>query len=294
MRAFRKKNGRTKGQPVRKKVVIKRTRSGVKTRILFVRSWWALRGVAAGTLILALMYGGYLGVEKVIASPSLTVKVIEVEGCRGIDPDILIRLSGARPGEPLLRVDLRKVRARVLTHPVVKNASVVRKLPDTIRITIEERTPAAALLDRDFALVDMEGVVLSHPAAFTGEYPVITGVTPVPEAGNVALEAVAALTVMKDIISSGLPGVETISELHVSKERILVFLTGTGTLLVFPRGEAPAALGRLARFVKSGFFDARAPGYDLRFDGRVVALPERTGSRENPGDISLAGGKSNG
>jgi hypothetical protein len=99
---------------------------------------------------------------------------------------------------------------------------------------------------------------------------------------------------MKEMISSGLTGGEGISELNVSEKRILVSLAGSGTVLVLPRENARAALARLVRLMESGFFDARAPGYDLRFEGRVVALPERTGTGKNLKNISLAGGKSNG
>ena len=290
MKIIRKNPRKVMDRSVRKKMFKRKSRNGVKTRTLIVRSWWALRGVAAGFLILVLLYWGYLGVEKVIAFPFLAVKVIEVKGCQEIDSNSVVLLFGVRLGEPLLRVDLKKVRDRLLTHPVIKDAFVVRELPDTLRITIEERTPAAALMGRDFALVDIEGVVLSYPAAYTGNYPVITGVTSIPEVGDVALEAVPALEAMRDMISSGFPGKERISELRVCGERFLVSLTGSGTLLVLPRGKVPAALARLTQFVKSGFFDVRAPGYDLRFDGRVVALPERTVASENPGRISLLGG----
>ena len=294
MRISRKKTGRVRDRSVRKTAVKRKSRSGIKIRPLIVRSWWAFRGAMAGSLVLALLYAGFLGVEKVISFPSLAVKAIEVTGCRGVDPDGLVLLSGMRLGDPLLKVDLKKVRARLLSHPVVKNVSVVRELSGTLRITIEERTPAAALMNRDFALVDEEGIVLSHPASYSGNYPVITGITSIPEEGKVAHEAVAALEVLREMISSGFPDGGRISELRISPDRFLVSLTGSGTLLVLPRGNVPAAMLRLSRFVKSGHFDVRAPGYDLRFEGRVVALPERTVANGSPGGIPFAGGKSNG
>jgi len=294
MRTTRKKPGRVMDRSVRKKAVKLKNRSGVKIRPLIIRSWWALRGVVAGSLILGLLYTGYLGVEKVISFSSLAVKTIEVEGCRGVDPDRLVLLSGMRLGDPLLKVDLKKVRARLLSHPVVKDVSVVRELPGTLRITIEERTPAAALMNRDFALVDREGVVLSHPASYSGNYPVITGIVSIPEEGKVASEAVAALEALGEMISSGFPDGGRISELRISPDRFLVSLTGSGTLLVLPRKNVPAAMARLGRFVESGHFDIQAPGYDLRFEGRVVALPERKVANGSQRGIPFAGGKSNG
>jgi cell division septal protein FtsQ len=294
MRSTRKKPGRIMDRPARKKTVRKKEASRVKVRALALRSWWALRGIAAGFLVLTLLYAGYLGLEKAILFPSLAVRTIEVEGCRAVDPDSLVQRSGMRVGEPLLKVDLKKVRARLITHPVLKDASVVRELPGTLRILVQERTPAAALMNREFALVDMEGVVLSRQVPYTGNYPIITGVKQIPEEGKVAPEAVAALEVMKDIILSGFPDGGRISELSIAPDRFLVSLTGSGTLLILPRRNVPEAMGRLHRFVESGHFDIQAPGYDLRFKGRVIALPERNVARGTPRGAPFAGGKSHG
>ncbi len=261
-----------------------------KIRDVMIRSWWVLRGAAAGVLVLLVLYGGYLGVEKMIASEYLAVRDIQVLGCNRIEPGRLVDLSGVHTGEPLVRVDIMKVRERLLAHPVVKDVSVVRELPGTLRILVVERTPAAAIFNEGFATLDDEGVVLSRENNFSGEYPVITGIENIPHPGRVAVEAVPALEAIKKMASSGFPEREKISEVRISSQRLLVFLTGSGTMLVFPRQDLPGALARLSRFIQAGVFDASAPGYDLRFDGRVIALPGSMVGKENPGKNSFAGG----
>jgi cell division septal protein FtsQ len=276
----RTSRAKVKRKPAVKKTSSRRDRRGANLKAFFIRSWWVLRGVAAGALMLGLFYGVYLGSGKVVALPALAVKTIQVEGCRAIDSDSIIRMSGVRVGQPLLSVNLTQIRDRVIRHPVVKDATVVRELPDTLRITVRERTPAAAVMDRDFAIVDREGVVLSHPAVYTDEYPVITGITSIPDMGKVIMQALPALDAMEELSTAGFLGADSISELNTSGERLLVSLTGSGTLLVLPRSDVKNAMMKLARIMEAGLFDTRAPGYDLRFTGRVVVMPERIISGE--------------
>lgn len=293
MRLARKKGMREKtrqGRPARKSSFKRKGIDGQKVRTFFVRSWWVLRGAAAGSLVLGILYGGYLGVERMISSPYLAVKDIQVQGCRQIEAESLVRLSGVRPGEPLVRVDIARVRERLLVHPVVKDVSVVREMPDTIRILVVERTPAAAILDGGFSIVDAEGMVLARQEIFGGQLPVITGVGAVPDPGRVAAKAVGALRAIDQMASSGFPERERISEVRVKGERLLVFLTGGGTMLVLPSRDVAGALSRLARFIQAGVFDPEAPGYDLRFAGRVVALPESSVEKGKRGKNSFAGG----
>ena len=95
---------------------------------------------------------------------------------------------------------------------------------------------------------------------------------------------------MRDLTSSGYLTVDRISELRISPEHLLVSLTGSGTLLILPRRDVRTAFMRLARFMERGLFDTRGPGYDLRFQGRIIVMPERTVSRSGIRDIPLAGG----
>ena len=293
MRAARKSssNWNSRGSMTTRRSVLKRKGfNGQKIRAFFLRSWWVLRGAAGGVLVLALLYGGYLGVERIIASPYLGVKDIQVSGCVRVEPKALVSFSGIYAGEPLVKVDLENVRERLLSHPMVRDVSVARELPDTLRIHVVERTPAAALFDGGFLILDSDGVVLSRQEFFAGDLPVITGIVAALEPGEVAREAEGALEAIEKMTSMGFPEREGISEVRVCGQRVLVFLTGSGTMLVLPRQNISGALGRLARFVGAGGFDAAAPGYDLRFDGRVVALPDNSEKKDSKDKNTFAGG----
>ncbi len=265
------------GKPVKRVSALKKTRTGAGARHYLVRGWWILRGVVAGVVILGLVYGGYLGVGWITRLDSLSVKVIEVQGCSGVQPESVLRLAAVSKGQPLLNIDLGAVRRRVLSHPAVKNATVVRALPDRLRISIEEREPAAVVLGKGYALVDGEGAVMALLPSYPEGYPLITGLSGVPGLGKTVVQALPALEILKALSRVSRLGPQNISELRVTPGKVQVSLMGSGAILVFGWENAEEQVGRLTRLMAADAFDGRSAGYDLRFEGRVIQMPERKG-----------------
>jgi cell division protein FtsQ len=274
------KNNKTKnraraGKPAKRVSLVRKRRTVSSARPYLVRCWWMLRGAAAGVLVLGVLYGAYLGAGKIMELKSLSVRFIEIAGCQNVQPDSIRQLAGVFKGDPLLKIDLKKVRRKVVSHPYIKDATVIRELPDTLRIAVKERVSTAVVLGRDFALVDQEGVVISLHNSYPEGYPVITGISEPLVPGRVIMELQPAMEVLSGIIRSGLMGPERISELAVDGDQIKVSLVGTGTVLVIGRGNTDAQIGKLVRLMEAGVFDSRLAGYDLRFDGRVIGMPGR-------------------
>lgn len=278
------------GKPVKRVSKVKKKRTGSDIRHLLRRTWWVLRGAVAGVLILGLIYGVYLGAGKVLELDSLSVRSIEVEGCNNIQPESIRRLAGVMKGTPLLKVDLNRVRRKVVTHPSVLDATVVRELPDILRISVKERTPAAVVLDREFALVDTEGVIMSLHSSYPEGYPIITGVPGSREPGDVVVDMKPALEVLQKVSRSGVIGTERISEIHVDGKVIRVSLMDGGTVIVLGPGNKDSQIGKLARLMEAGVFDTRSGGYDLRFGDRVIGMPDRKGYTKKQNGIFPAGG----
>ncbi|UCG38086.1 MAG: FtsQ-type POTRA domain-containing protein [bacterium] len=278
------------GKPARRKSALKKTGSGAGRRVYLIRAWWILRGALAGSLLLAVLTGGYLGALRIMALPSLAVRNILVEGCRDISPEQVKALCGVSVGMPLLRVDLNTVRMKVAGHPQVLDAAVVRELPGTLRITIRERTPVAAVMGRGFVLVDAEGVVLSRRSVYPEGYPLITGVSPPMRDGEVAVDALGALHVLMEISGSGLLGSDSISEARVEGRSVLVSLMGGGTLLVMDATDVHAQLARLSAVIQAGAFNGASVGYDLRFKGRVIGIPGGKRTEVSGGGATPVGG----
>ena len=277
----------------RRKSSVKRKESGRSMRIAAVRAWWILRGVLVGLFLAALIYGGWFGVRIVISHPSLSVKRIVVQGGGELSEDKVRALSGIRLGQPLLTLDLKAVQRRIAGHPRIKNAVVVRQLPDTIQIRIEDRRPSAMVIGDTFYLVDMEGVVLASGVKHSGDYPLITGAGGAWEQGEVAAEALPGVRLLTGFSAFGLMGYDRISEVRLSgKGTAFVSLVDSGVVLVMKTDGSPDQFARLAGLMESNNYDVGAAGYDLRFDGRVIRLPGRVMTDE--GKATPTGGSKNG
>jgi hypothetical protein len=290
MRHKTAKNRARTGKPVKRVSLVRKKRRVPDAWPYLVRCWWMLRGAAAGVLVLGVLYGAYLGAEKIMEMKSLSVRTIEVDGCQNVEPDSIRGLTGVFKGDPLLKIDLKKVRRNVVSHPSIKDATVIRELPDTLRIAVKERISAAVVLGREFALVDQEGVVMSLHNSYPEGYPVITGISEPLVPGRVIVELQPAMNVLSGIARSGLIEPDQISELGVDGDQIRVSLLGTGTVLVLDRGNTDVQIGKLVRLMEAGMFDSRLAGYDLRFDGRVIGMPERKLEMSGENGLPPAGG----
>jgi cell division protein FtsQ len=290
MRHKTKKKRVRAGTPVKRVSLVRKKRTLPNTWPYLVRCWWILRGAAAGVLVLGVLYGAYLGAGKIMEMKSLSVKLIEVAGCKNVQPDSIRQLTGVFKGDPLLKIDLKKVRRKVVSHPSIKDATVIRELPDTLRIAVKERVSTAVVLGGKFALVDQEGVVMSLHSSYPEGYPVVTGISEPLVPGRVIMELQPVMEVLSGIARSGLIGADQISELGVEGDQIKVSMVGTGTVLVLGSGNTDVQIDKLVRLMEAGMFDSRLAGYDLRFDGRVIGMPERAFDMSGEDGLPPAGG----
>lgn len=91
------------------------------------------------------------------------LKYIVVQGNRHLKERDVIKLAGISPGTNIFQADLRQGRENLLTHPLIKKATLYRRLPATVVIDITEREPVAVISDRDrLLLVDEEGYCLEE------------------------------------------------------------------------------------------------------------------------------------
>ncbi|MCU7723545.1 FtsQ-type POTRA domain-containing protein [Actinoplanes sp. KI2] len=98
---------------------------------------WA---VAAGVLVVA---GALTWV--VYGTSVLAVRQVKVVGVQTIDPVQVEQAVDVPPDEPLARVDLGAVRARVRAIPAVDRVTVKRGWPSTLVVEVVERTAVAAV-----------------------------------------------------------------------------------------------------------------------------------------------------
>jgi cell division protein FtsQ len=150
---------------------------GGSSRDLFARRararrWATVRRVTAAVAVVALVAGaGWL----VFVSSVLAVQQVKVSGLRTLPADRVTHAAAVPMGEPLARVDVDAVRARVEDVAAVARADIGRSWPHTVSIEVTERTPVAALRRHGrFRLVDAEGVMFRTVAEAPRRLPVLT------------------------------------------------------------------------------------------------------------------------
>jgi cell division septal protein FtsQ len=125
-----------------------------------------LRGaLVLGTMlsVVAIAFGA--GVYYVYASSLLRVKVAEVEGAALTSPNDLAA-QAALFNHSLVTADLSAAEARVEQLPLVKDATIERHWPRTIRIVVTERQPCGVWEQSGVAYtIDRDGVVLGTGTA---------------------------------------------------------------------------------------------------------------------------------
>jgi cell division protein FtsQ len=138
-----------------------------------VRGKWL--GLCLLFLISAVVYGAIVGgqtvklynaltggIEHMAVAAGFGVKRITVSGqIHATDASITAAL-GAGPDTMMLNFDTDAAKARLEAVPWIRHAQVMRLLPSTLQVVLEERTPYAVWQNKGQTyVVDAEGVVLA-------------------------------------------------------------------------------------------------------------------------------------
>lgn len=111
------------------------------------------------------------------------VENIQTTGLGQVSRSDILPVFGADIGRNIFFIHLSERRKQLEQIPWIEQATVMRLLPDHIRVVVKERTPVAFVREgQDIQLVDANGVVLSmSPEAMTSRhysFPVVTGIDP--------------------------------------------------------------------------------------------------------------------
>lgn len=123
------------------------------------------------TIIHGIMLGGQLSYEgspwlripdKLSSFIGLAADDIRISGLAHHDPELLLRALNLRPGGSLLGFDAGQARRMLESMDWVAAASVQRKFPNTLEVTVSERE-AFAIWQRgtSYFLIDKAGVAMS-------------------------------------------------------------------------------------------------------------------------------------
>jgi len=105
------------------------------------------------------------------------VKNVHVQGAGALSQRDILAAAAISPGEPTLGIDLNMLRERVEKVGWVRSARVIRLLPDTIVVAVDERPPAAVWQHAGrMQVVDAQGqpITEADPGLFNN-LPLIVG-----------------------------------------------------------------------------------------------------------------------
>jgi cell division protein FtsQ len=169
---------------------------------------------------------------------------------------------------PQALVDAGAIRSRLMRFGWVKDARVLRRLPDTLVIDIVERRPAALWQSKgQLALIDAEGVVLDRvPVDRMPDLPLLIG-----PGANAQEEQLASLMAGAPTLKPQLASATWVG----GRRWDLNFQSGETVALPEGYDQARAALYKFARLDKqNGLLGRGLVRFDLRVPGKmVVRLP---------------------
>jgi cell division septal protein FtsQ len=235
-----------------------------------------------GILLANLAAGGVLVVtvasvaRHFATSDELAVREIAVVGTAHTTPDAVRTLLRPYLGRNLVELSLDEVAKTATRDPWVKDVSVKRILPGTLRVTVSERTPGAlALLGGLVYAVDEGGYVMG-PAGpdFPFDLPLLAGLDGYKGRDREAVLArgVAALLRLHEEFPTWARGV---SEVDLSRsDRFLVTLVSGGPQILLDPEQIDRNLGAYLALQST---IARKVGdtsrVDLRWSRRISLLP---------------------
>ena len=241
--------------PVERRVLIRRTVIG-----------FVLLLVAAGIVAAALagvpqrLWAGTLAAS---ARGGFEVHQIDVTGNRELSRLDIIGAAFRDPSSAMLTTDLAAMRARLLALPWVADASVSRRLPDGIAISIVERRPIALWqFNRRFKAIDGTGRELTGDRLDRfATLPVVIG-----PGANLRVREALALLAKQPRVAARVAGATLVS----NRRWDLKFTRGEQLML--PEDGADAALAHFARMDASGdgLLGRGFDRFDMRLPGKMI------------------------
>src|SRR5579875_1913430 len=160
---------------------------------------WTASAVLGVALVGLLATGGRAqalggGIQRAIAGEfggaGFKVATVQVEGASRFSVPYILQAAAVRPGQPIFGINLGQVRERVEQVGWVRSVKVVRLLPDTLTITVDER-PRLAVWQHagQISVIDPEGrpIPEADPGLFS-DLPLVVG-----EGANTAASALLPL-----------------------------------------------------------------------------------------------------
>lgn len=242
---------------------------------LAIIKWLCIVGVCAAIIFFAKR----ALVNFMHGSPYFSLREINISGERYVTEDNILLLSNLAIGENIFMLDIRSAANRIKSHPLIRDAVIIRRLPDRIDIRVKERNQIAYIvLGLTLYGLDDEGYIL--PVVDENlVFPSVTGLRFSKANIGERLELAgvrAAINVLHSMRAAKLDEYADVTEINVVKPANPVLFTRDRTEIRL--GNSP--LSRQFDSLKRVLINLRTKGVsaeyiDLRFGESHIPTKER-------------------
>lgn len=240
--------------------------AGASKRPVRILRWMAL------LVLLALLFVGIQNAYPSLAGSDLfRLEQISVVGNRLLNSQQVVAQSGLETGGNLFEADLAAATGRLISHPVIKSAFLVRQPPATLVVSVEERCPLVLVLTPE-GLLGMDcGGTLFPPPQVALDLPAVTGIERLAsDAGGAQF---APLVNFAETLCARAPTFwRDVSEIRIeSPNEASVYTVGDGLRLRMRLKDADVQARNFGAYLTAGECQAASLAYvDLRFTNQVV------------------------
>ena len=142
---------------------------------------------------------------------------IEITGMQNVTKAQIMEVMGADIGRHIFFIPLAQQKAQLEQIPWVESASVMRFVPNRLKVEIHERTPVAfARVGPRIALIDAGGTLMELPPKRKYSFPVILGMNPGEPLSTRAPRMKAYAELIRELDSGGAHYSQDLSEVDLS------------------------------------------------------------------------------
>jgi len=217
---------------------------------------------------------------------------IDVTGIENVSKAQILEVMGADIGRNIFFIPLSQQKAQLEQIPWVESASVMRFVPNRLKIEVHERAPVAfARVGPRIFLIDAGGTLMELPPKHKYSFPVILGMNPGEPLSTRLPRMKAYNELVNDLDSSGAHYSEDLSEVDLTDlENLKVRVND-------PKGDVLVELGSSDYLKRYKTYVSHVQEWrqqfqklesvNLRYDNQVIVNPEMEG-KPKPAGLSAS------
>src|SRR5271166_262728 len=204
---------------------------------------------------------------------------IEITGMQNVAKAQIVEVMGADIGRNIFFIPLAQQKAQLEQIPWVESASVMRFVPNRLKVEIHERTPVAfARVGPRMSLIDAGGTLMDLTPKHKYSFPVILGMNPGEPLSTRAPRMKAYCGMVRDLDAGGARYSQDLSEVDLTD------LEDVKVRVNDPAGDVLVHLGSSDYLRRYKIYVTHAQGWrqqfqklesvDLRYDNQIIVNPD--------------------